>query len=253
MASALVAIGLIILAGAFAVSGFSPLRLSRTVAGYEERTKDFVAEFSEVRIQDVDASIRVLPSEDGRCSVHYDVTGRSNYHIEIVGDALVIEHERHWLDSFGIFMSAPKLTVYLPRTAYDALDVQDVSGSITVEDLDVGTLNIKTTSGSIRLTDVRAEGDATLKTVSGSIRLASVRADDLTAGTTSGGIRLDDVDAGSLELHTVSGSIKGTLAAGKEFDASSVSGRISVPESTPGAGACRASTTSGSIAISISE
>ena len=276
LAVALLGIGLVIMAGAFAVSGFSPLRLSRTVSGYEERTKDFVGtSFSQVRIQEIDANIRVLPSEDGRCSVHYDETDRSTYHVEIIDDALVIEHERDWLDSFGIFMSAPKLTVYLPRVAYAQIDVHTVSGGIQIDGLEFGKMNLEATSGGIRLNEVSVDagslraktvsggiqiaeltaGEMDLETTSGGIRLTDVTANEghLSAKAVSGGIRLENVDAGSLELRTVSGGIRGTLRSGKVFEASSVSGSVKVPESTPGAGSCRAATTSGGISISIAE
>ena len=247
VAVALIAVGLLVFAGTLAASGFNPLEMSRRVSGYEERTERFDGAFSELHIRDVDANIRVLPSEDGRCSVHYDQTERSTYRVNIVNDALVIERERHWLDSFGIFMSAPKLTVYLPRTAYDRIDARTVSGSIQVEELAFESAELETTSGGIRLTDVRVASGPAFRTLDG----GSSDAGCLRAKTVSGGIRLEGVDAESLELRTVSGSIKGTLLSGKVFEASSVSGQIRVPESTPGAGVCRAATTSGSISISI--
>lgn len=249
MAGALLGIGLLIVAGAFAVSGFNPLELSRRVSGYEERTKDFVGEFSGVRVQDVDADVRIVPSESGRCSVHYDETKRSTYHIEIVNDELVIERERDWRDSFGIFWSAPKLTVYLPRAAYEAVNVHTVSGGIQIEGIECAELNIDVTSGGIRLTDVRVFSGPDFRMLDS----GSSNAGCLSARTVSGGIRLDGVDAERLDLHTVSGGIKGTLRSGKVFEASSVSGRVRVPESTPGAGLCKASTTSGGISITVEE
>lgn len=253
LAVLLLMIGLLIVAGVFAVNGFNPVRLLRGVSGFEEREAVLIDDFSEIRILDVDASIRVLPSEDGKCSVYYDQTDKSTYTIKIGDSALIIEHKKSWLDSFGFFMTSPRLTVYLPQANYEALNVQNVSGSIRVEGLQFGEMNLKTTSGSIQLDDVRIEGEAALKTVSGSVRLTSAQAGGLTAGTTSGGIRLDGVDAETLEMRTVSGSIKGTLCSGKVFEASSVSGRVRVPESTPGAGVCSASTTSGGISISVEE
>ena len=249
IAAVLLILGLVMIACAFAATGFHPVALSRRIAGYEERTADFVGAFSRVRIQDVDASVRVLPSEAGRCSVHYDETDRSTYHIEIVNDALVIEHERDWLDSFGIFWSAPRLTVYLPRAAYEEISVHTVSGGIQIEGLECAEMNLDATSGGIRLTDVRVFSGPAYRTLDD----GSANAGLLSARTVSGGIRLDGVDAERLDLHTVSGGIKGTLRSGKMFEASSVSGRVRVPESTPGAGICRASTTSGGISITVEE
>ena len=253
IALVLIGIGALIFCGALASSGFNPLELSRSVSGYEQRSAQFVGPFSRVSIEDVDANVRILPTKDARCTVYYDETDRSGYHLNIQDDALVIAHERSWLDSFGIIMSAPKLTVYLPEAQYDAVDVRVVSGSIQIEGLDIKEMDLATTSGKIQLSDANVTGEVALKTISGGIKVEALRAGSLTAKTTSGGIRLDDVDAEELELHSTSGSIKGELMSGKEFEASSVSGRISVPESVPGAGLCQASTTSGSITISVAE
>ena len=260
LAVALIGIGALIFCGALAASGFDILKLSREVSGYEERTFQAVGEFARVRIEDVDASVQILPSEDGKCTIHYDETERSAYRFGVDSDVLTITHDRHWLDSFGIIMSAPNLTVYLPETAYEKLDVHTVSGSIRVEGLEFGAANLETTSGGIRLTNVRAANGTSsgtdslrAKTTSGSIRLEGVNANSLALQSVSGGIRLEGVDAGSLALQCVSGSIRAELLSGKEYDASSVSGRVSVPDSVPGAGLCRASTTSGSITISVAE
>ena len=253
IAFVLIGIGALIFCGALASSGFNPLKLSRGVSGYEQRSAQFVGPFSRVRIEDVDANICILPTKEAQCIVYYDETDRSGYHLSIEDDALVIVRERSWLDSFGIIMSAPKLNVYLPEAEYDAVDVRVVSGSIQVEGLNTKEMDLATTSGKIQLSYANVTGEAALKTISGGIKMEAFRAGSLNAKTTSGGIRLDDVDAEELELHTTSGSIKGELMSGKEFEASSVSGRISVPESKPGAGICSASTTSGSISISVAK
>ena len=252
LALVLIGIGSVIFCGAFAVSGFNMRKLSREVSGYEERTFQAVGSFSRVQIDDVDANVQILPSTDGKCTVHYDETDRSSYRFGVSDDALTITHDRSWLDSFGIIMSAPKLTVYLPEAAYEKLDVHVVSGSIRVEGFEFGAAKLETTSGSIHLANVDVESLAS-RTVSGGIRLEDVDAESLALRTTSGGIRLESVDAESLALQTVSGSIRAELLSGKEYDVSSVSGRISVPDSESGAGLCQASTTSGSITISVTK
>ena len=260
LALVLIGIGSVIFCGAFAASEFNILKLSREVSGYEQRTFRAAGEFTQVRIEDVDANIQIVRSEDGQCTVYYDETDRSTYRFGISDDVLTITHERHWLDSFGIIMSAPKLIVCLPEAAYAKFNVHTVSGSIQVEGLEFGAANLETTSGGIRLTNVRTAsgmssgtGSLRAKTTSGNIRLEGVNANSLALQCVSGGIRLESVDAESLALQTVSGSIRAELLSGKEYDVSSVSGRISVPDSESGAGLCQASTTSGSITISVAE
>ena len=252
-AGALICAGMLIFCGALAASEFSWQKLSRDVSGYEERTFNAVGSFSRVQIDGVDANISIQTTAGEQCTVIYDDSDRGTYHVGMDEDTLVIERDVPWFDTFGIIMSAPKVTVYLPEAEYEDLDVSAVSGSIRIDNLDAKRMNLTATSGKIALSGVNVARDASLKTVSGGIHMEALRADSLTARTTSGGIRLDGVDARDLELRTVSGSIRGTLLSGKEFEASSVSGRIDVPESNPGAGVCSASTTSGRIEIGLAE
>ena len=90
------------------------------------------------------------------------------------------------------------------------------------------------------------------QTVSGDVDLErTVDAGAIEISTTTGDIELERSDAASLTLSTTSGDVEGSLLTGKTFSASSTSGRVSVPASTPGAGACNVSTTSGSIRLTV--
>ena len=124
------------------------------------------------------------------------------------------------------------------------------------------------------LLSVSLDAGAELNSVSGDIKASDVRCSLLTAGSTSGGIKLQDVrtqnnlnivnvsgdivldksDAAFLRLKTTSGDISGNLLSPKIFNAYSVSGEINVPPSSPiASGECRINTVSGDIKIQITE
>ena len=184
----------------------------------------------------------------------------------------------------------PTVIVYLPAGDYGSLTVNTTSGDVESSgQLNFATANLTTTAGDIDITgsvtqslvcttttgDVEvnspAAGAVQISTNTGDAELTGVSAQSLSiqtntgdadlertvaAGaieisTTSGSIELERSDAASLTLSTTSGDVEGSLLTGKAFSASSISGRVSVPASTAGAGACSVSTTSGSIRLTV--
>ena len=90
-----------------------------------------------------------------------------------------------------------------------------------------------------------------LESTSGTIKVSEVKAKEkMTISSASGSVRLDKCDGGEIDIETTSGSVKGTLLSSKAFDAASVSGSVSVP-SSKGKDECTIRTVSGSIDISL--
>ncbi len=125
------------------------------------------------------------------------------------------------------------------------------TGDVEVNSPAAGAVQISTNSGDAELTGVSAQS-LSIQTTTGDADLErTVAAGAIEISTTTGDIELERSDAASLTLSTTSGDVEGSLLTGKTFSASSTSGRVSVPASTPGAGACNVSTTSGSIRLTV--
>ena len=197
---------------------------------------------------------------------------------------------RPWYERIGFFGQRFSITIYLPGDAYGALTAETVSGDISIADaLAFQNAALSTTSGDITcaaktagsLTASAVSGDITLSqhtggplamsTTSGAINIAQTDASAITLSSVSGNITLQGVqalgllqaesvsgeqrftrtDAGRLSLSAVSGSITAELLSGKDFSYDTVSGYVSLPPDTAGAGECRIETTSGSIRVSV--
>lgn len=159
--------------------------------------------------------------------------------------------------------------LYLADCTAAELRAHSSSGRVTLERMSCTDADVKTTSGSLGITDLTADGKLECESSSGAQRLEAVRcaelrakatsgsihADDLIASgplaaeTSSGGIRLDGCDAAELELTSSSGSIRGSLLSEKVYIATSSSGSVRVPDTRSG-GVCRVRTSSGAIAFS---
>ncbi len=130
-----------------------------------------------------------------------------------------------------------------------AIEVDGVSSTIDIADVDLARLDAQTVSGSV-VAAGRA-GEAALETVSGSIR-SRLAAPRYRAETVSGSITANEGPSGQVMLETVSGSITAATGAVSQLHAETVSGRINATVSglAPG-GQINMETVSGSIGLQL--
>ena len=159
------------------------------------------------------------------------------------------------------------------------LDMQTISGKLTMAGVSDVPINASTTSGdilvmsctpaqSIRLSATSGEikvsqltmaedgvlsADVSrmkLEITSGDIELSNVMvAGELRAETNSGDIEIKRSDAGSLYLETTSGDVEAELLSGKMFEVDVTSGDKRYPASDRDGGLCKVKTSSGDVEI----
>ena len=223
---------------------------------------------------------------------------------------IALKDTRKWYDHITLFsVKETKVTVYLPAGGYGRLTVKestgdisipgdfgfesaditvstgDVSlnasvsgrlrvaadtGSIRLEDLSAGEIDLKVTTGGVTARGVICEGNMAVRVSTGRTELTNVTcagftstgstgrismenvicADAMEIERSTGNVKLDRCDAAEIGIKTGTGSVTGTLMSEKVFIAKSSTGRVDVPETTTG-GACRITTSTGNIIIGI--
>ena len=101
-----------------------------------------------------------------------------------------------------------QLTLTLPADLLEGLDIDGVSGNISVEDVSAREISVDS--------------------VSGNVSLVSVRADELSTDTVSGNLSIDDCVFKSAEIDTVSGEIELIFGISPDFrcEFETVSGKV---------------------------
>lgn len=219
------------------------------------------------------------------------------------------DDQRSWRDHIGFHFDLPTVTVYLPQTAYETLTVRESTGNITVpktcsfknvdvtlstgnvdffasaaetvrikastgsihvEDVTVGALQLSVTTGSVRASGVTCKGGMTADVTTGEARLADiacetfgsdgstgaltlrnvVAAQKLSVDRTTGDVKFDGCDAAEIYAKTNTGDVTGSLLSDKVFITESNMGDVDVPKTTTG-GRCEIYTNTGDIRIKI--
>ena len=303
-ASALVVLGLLlfVLTMCFAGWDFKKLETEKYVTETHE-PKDA---FENIRIRADIADITFLPSEDGNCRVVCYEREGAGYAVSVKDGTLNISapRERKW--HIGVAFDSDRITVYLPGTEYASLAIENETGDITipggfrfadmnlsvstgevkseaeagdvritsntgsicVENIAVGSLNLSTSTGKVTVKNLTCAGDLKVGVSVGKIDLTDITCKNMSStGSTgdvslcnvvasetllvvrsTGDITFRDCDASEVYAQASTGYIEGNFLTDKTFLAKSDTGSIDVPQTATG-GKCELITRTGHIRI----
>lgn len=262
--------GLLIFAGVMTMLKWDFKKLS--TVNYVTNTYDISESFDSILIDTRTSDVKVLKSKDESCSVVCHDQKSIKHSVTVENNTLTIKltDSRKWYEHIQINSSTPKITVYLPKSQYDKLDVKSSTGNISVNNLSFSSLMLSVSTGDIMVSDVNcfdnidillSTGDAEIsnlickklysKANTGDIKLNEVIAENsLTLKRSTGDVKLNKIDANEISIKTDTGDVSGTILSKKVFITKTNTGNINVPKTTTG-GKCEITTTTGDIKIEI--
>jgi len=229
----LLAAGAILFAGAFAASGydFSVLDLN----SYETNTYVVEEPFENVEISLTTEDLTVLPADDGVCRVVFEEWEGERHTVAVENGALKIAAEGkgsleiHW--SFSL--RSPSVTVYLPAEEYGLWRIESSTGNVSIPGgFSLQSLSVTTSTGNVSCG----------ASVSGALAVK----------TSTGKVAFNGADAGEITVATSTGDVTGTLRSEKVFHVKTSTGTVNVPD-TAGGGACRITTSTGDVLLTITD
>ncbi len=187
------------------------------------------------------SDVSLLPAEDGLCRVVMGVSDEEGIEtiVEVRGGVLYVTRRdtRPWYQRFSI-VSMPgedDVTVYLPETRLEALDLQSASGQVMVSGgLVFGRVSVTCSSGDIRFL-ANAKESLSLQTNSGDIALLYAVCGDVALKSSSGKIQVKELQCGDFRSQSSSGDqLLEDLAAAGDLKAVSSSGEKTLRRVTAG-------------------
>lgn len=126
---------------------------------------------------------------------YYDRPGYNEYEITESGDSLGIRYvDLHPIEvmTIDLDLEDKPVIITVPESFSGKVNISSSSGSIIAESINVSSLDLKNTSGGIRINDVDIATDAKLSNTSGKINVENLVCKNLTASNTSGGISIEN-------------------------------------------------------------
>lgn len=210
----------------FNVEAFSTVELLTEEIAVEES-------FASVRVRAGTEFVNLTVSEDGKSRVTIQTLENVRHLVKVEGGELIVEMEDNgkWYERIGFWTRSPGVTIALPGEELDKISVKTNTGDVEIEGFTCENLQIEVNTGDVALRRVTAKGEWRIK-------------------TNTGDLEFEECDAGTAWLETVTGDVEGTFLTGKQFETSTVTGDVEVPESTTG-GACRIKTNTGDVQVEI--
>lgn len=200
-----------------------------STAKYETNIYEVGEAFSDISMTTDTADIIFAMSDDGTCKVECYEEEKAKHSVTVENDALVvrINNQKSWYDYIGFHFGSQKTTVYLPKTEFNALTINESTGNVEIPkeysfgnadiSLSTGHVNfyasasnlvkIKTSTGNIRVENTSA-GSLDLSATTGKVTVSGVSCrDDVTVGVSTGRTNLTDISCKSVISRGTTGSI----------------------------------------------
>lgn len=225
----------------------------------EKKSYSISEDFNSINIRGAEADVKFVYSNSKECRVEVSERKSITHTVEVENGVLNITRKdnRRWYEhiSFGFFWSWKNvsITLYLPETSYNELDIVSLSGDVRIPSgFEFKDTMIQNTSGDI-VFESKSTENLELKSVSGEIFINSQDCREIILASTSGDLKISDCKIkGSLKLNTVSGDIEVKNIKGDELSAASTSGEVDIEDSVF-SGNLELKTTSGDIQINSSD
>lgn len=164
-------------------------------AKYETNTYSVSETIHSISMETKSADIRFAVSEDETCKIVCYEMEKVKHSATVQDGTLTIQvnDQRKWYDYIGIHFRTPKITVYLPETAYTSLNIKGRTGDVEIpKDFTFEMLIIHVSTGDVRnysssqIIEVITEtGDIRVENVSTNVLVLCVSTGKVTARSIS--------------------------------------------------------------------
>lgn len=196
----------------------------------QKEQKIAITDIKDINLEFRSSDLNVFFTEDNEIRViqysYKDLEENQLFQVNKTSSNITISEDktpRFHLFYFG-FMDQKVYDVYIPKAYKESLEIKAVSGDVGVnESLEFDKLVISSTSGDIKMGDVKANS-IQIESISGDIKLQDLTNDNLKLKTISGDIEVESAK-GTIEAKTTSGTIEIKEISGN-VELTSVSGDI---------------------------
>lgn len=251
VAASLVLIGGILFASVMMSLGGDFAQLS--TSKYETNKYKITEEFKNISVLADTADIVFLPAEDATTSITCYEPANAKHSVNVENDTLTIKlvDTRKWYEYIGIYTSAPKITVNLPRAEYASLFVKVDTGDVKLEDISAEKVDIESDTGDVILKKLAVTGEISVENDTGDVKMENVvTTGSILIESDTGDVHFKGCDAANLKIETDTGDVIGNLLTDKVFIVETDTGDVEVPKTVTG-GRCEINTDTGDIEIRI--
>lgn len=242
----LLLIGSILGVCALAINGFDFATLGE--GAYNTKTVEISEDFSGISVDLDITDLIILPSENESCRVAFRESDKRTHEAFVKDGTLYVRQQKEIHFTLFNFGKGPSATLYLPKSEYNSLlvenDTGDISadkaftfkkikietdtgdmemhanatdsiaistdtGDVVIDNVHSAALSVSTETGDIRIKNCNVQGTVSVKADTGDLALQALRASKLMIETDTGDIELDDcIMTDSIQIESDTGDVE---------------------------------------------
>lgn len=190
----LAGVGLVL--GVMAANGWDFSILS--TANYVTREHTLSESFTNISVKTDTASVILVPTEETTTRVVCVEQEKEPHSVSVENGTLTIrlQDNRKWYHYIGIQIGGPKITVYLPKGEYEALQIKVSTGAVELPTgVSFGSAEITASTGAVTSRSA-VSGALKIKTSTGDIRVESCSVGSLDLSVSTGLVQVNQVTCG---------------------------------------------------------
>ncbi|MBQ9761406.1 MAG: DUF4097 family beta strand repeat protein [Clostridia bacterium] len=195
VAVALIVVGAVSFVWAMSANGWDFTKLS--TAKYVTNTYELDADFENISINTNTADVIFLPSDSEQGRVVCYEADNERHTVTATGGTLTVRvvKNKAWYDYIGFNFDTPKLTVYLPKSEYGRITVENNTGDVSIpKSFGFVSMDIATDTGDVRC-DASVLESLKIETDTGDVNLATLSAGSVSVMTDTGDVGMYSVNA----------------------------------------------------------
>lgn len=231
----------LIIAGAFIISGLVSFITIMSFCKWdfttlntreiETNSYELQEEFNNIEIDTDTSDINFILSENENNKVICIEESKMKHNVKVENNTLSIKiiNNKKWYDYIGINWSKPKITLYLSKTLYENLIVENDTGDIIVpKEFSFNNIDIKSSTG--RITNYsNATESIKLKASTGDIKLENVTTKSLDISVSTGDVVLNKINCeGNIFIEVSTGNVTLTEVHCKNFKTDGNTGKVTL-------------------------
>lgn len=227
-------LGLFLFAVGFSMTGFDITKLD-TEGTYEEKTYQSNGNVKAITINDSNTDVKVIVSADNKLHMTYYENEHAYYEISEDNNTLSVEKKNNfkWYNNlFNLKFEKTTLLLTVPSDFDGELSVKTSNNSITVTDINIEEMLLRSSNGKIEVENVKVAGLLDTNTSNSSIYISdSAISGDVVCRTSNGKIELEKVECGNAKADSSNGGITIAAVTSKgRIEAQSSNGRIEIDD-----------------------
>lgn len=202
---------------------------SLSTANYQTNTYTSRNEIRDISIDTVTADIAFIFTEEDSAKVVCYEMEKAPHTVSFDDGKLLIKEDdqRKWYDHIGIYFDAPTIRIYLPKANLGTLDIKTTTGDISLpSDFQFESIGIRATTGDVTL-GASAAAAVNVKTTTGDITVEDTSCKSLTFTATTGRVKLSNVICHSdIYIKVSTGKLELTNVLCENFNSEGTTGDV---------------------------